>query len=260
MSTLVHPTAIIDPEATVADDVEIGPYAIVEAGASVASGCKLAAHAVVRSGSILEEGVVVDSFAVIAGPPQDLSFDVSIQSAVSVGKGTVIREGVTIHRSTQEGGVTRIGANCLLMGNSHIAHDCQLGDKVILANNAMLAGHVHIGDGSFLGGGCGVHQYVNIGKLVMVAGNASITLDVPSYLMVAERSTITGLNLIGLKRSLPGEAISDLRGCYKAVYMKAGDPAKLAKQVTAKTAEGEQFLACFESSRRGRFSRSRAQG
>ena len=260
MNTPVHPAAIIDSAANVADDVEIGPYAIVEAGASIASGCKLAAHAVVRSGSILQEGVVVDSFAVIAGSPQDLSFELSIKSSVSIGQGTVIREGVTIHRSTEEGGATRIGANCLLMGNSHVAHDCQLGDGVILANNAMLAGHVHVGDGSFLGGGCGIHQFVNIGKLVMVAGNASITLDVPSYVMVAERSTVTGLNLIGLKRSLSRDAISDLRECYKAVYMKPGDSAKLAKAFTAKTVEGKEFLACFASSRRGRFSRSRAQG
>lgn len=260
MNSPVHPTAIINPEASVAEDVEVGPYAIIEAGASVASGCKLAAHTIIRSGSILEEGVCVDSFAVVGGPPQDLSFELTTKSSVHIGKGTVIREGVTIHRSTEAGGTTHIGANCLLMGNSHVAHDCQLGDGVILANNAMLAGHVRVGDRSFLGGGCGIHQFVNIGKLVMVAGNASITLDVPSYVMIAERSTITGLNLVGLKRALPREAISDLRECYKAVYMKPGDPAKLAKQVTAKTDEGGEFLACFESSRRGRFSRSRAQG
>jgi UDP-N-acetylglucosamine acyltransferase len=145
------------------------------------------------------------------------------------------------------------------MGNSHVAHDCQLGNNVILANNAMLAGHVQVGDGSFLGGGCGIHQFVSIGKLVMVAGNASVTHDVPSYVMVAERSTITGLNLVGLKRKLEREAISDLRACYKSIYMKPGDPAKLARQATAHTPEAEHFIECFTNSRRGRFSRSRAQ-
>lgn len=202
----------------------------------------------------------MDSFAVIGGLPQDLKFSDTTESRVHVGKGSVLREGVTINRSTQEGGTTRVGEGCYIMANAHVAHDCQLGDRVILANNAMLAGHVHVGEGSFLGGGCGIHQFVSIGKLVMVAGNASVTLDVPSYLMVAERSTITGLNLIGLKRASTKEAISDLRECYKAVYMKAGDPAKLAKTATAHTPEAEEFLSCFNSSRRGRFSRSRAQG
>ncbi|MFU8847618.1 MAG: acyl-ACP--UDP-N-acetylglucosamine O-acyltransferase [Opitutales bacterium] len=259
MSERVHPSAIIDPSASLAGDVLVGAYAIIEAGASVGPGCCIAAHAIIRQGSVLEENVQVDSFAVISGLPQDLSFEPATKSSVHIGAGTVIREGVTIHRSTQADGVTRIGKNCLLMANAHVAHDCQLGDKVILANNAMLAGHVHIGSGSFLGGGCGIHQFVSIGKLVMVAGNASVTYDVPSYLMVAERSTVTGLNLVGLKRNLPQEAISDLRSCYKAVYLKSGDPVKWAKAAEARTTEGMHFLACFENSRRGRYSRSKAQ-
>mgnify|MGYP005861138689 CR=1 FL=1 len=236
MSSLVHPTAIIDPQARVAEDVEVGPYAIIEERVSIAAGCRIAAHAIVRRGSILDQEVVVDSFAVVGGPPQDLSFSPATASSVQVGAGTVIREGVTIHRSTQADGVTRIGANCLLMGNSHVAHDCQLGD-----------------------GGCGIHQYVNIGQMVMVAGNASITYDVPAYVMVAERSTVTGLNLVGLKRRLSREVISDLRACYKSVYMQPGDPVKLAQATTAQTPEGKDFLACFRPSRRGRMSRSRAQ-
>lgn len=259
MSERVHPTAIIDPSASVAEDSNVGAYAIIEAGVHMASGCQIAAHAIVRAGSVLHEKVQVDSFAVIGGLPQNLSFDASIASSVRIGAGSVIREGVTIHRSTQANGVTRIGEKCLLMANAHVAHDCQLGDQVIVANNVMLAGHVHVGDRTFLGGGCGVHQFVSIGQLVMVGGNASVTYDVPSYLMVAERSTVTGLNLVGLKRTLPQEAISDLRACYKAVYMKAGDPVKLAKAAQAQTPEGRHFLACFESSRRGRFSRSKAQ-
>ncbi|PXA04247.1 acyl-ACP--UDP-N-acetylglucosamine O-acyltransferase [Coraliomargarita sinensis] len=259
MSQSIHPTAIVDAKAQLADDVEIGPYAVIEADVSIASGCRIAAHAIVRQYSNVEEGVTIDSFAVIGGLPQDLSFSPSTKSSVHIGKNSVIREAVTIHRSTEEGAATRVGEKCLLMANAHVAHDCQLGNGVILVNNAMLAGHVHVGDSSVLGGGCGIHQFVNIGKLVMVAGNASVTYDVPSYLMVAERSVVTGLNLIGLKRNLQREAISDLRACYKSVYMKAGDPAKLAQHTKAKTQEGQDFLACFGASRRGRFSRSRMQ-
>lgn len=260
MKHLVHSTAIVDPTAEIADNVQIGPYAVIEAGVTIGAGCRIAAHAIVRQFSILEEEVSIDSFVVVGGLPQDISFSSATESSARIGKGTILREGVTVNRSTQEKGVTRVGKNCMLMANSHVAHDCQLGDKVILANNVMLAGHVHVGDGSFLGGGCGVHQFVNIGRLVMVAGNASVTYDVPSYLMVAERSLITGLNLVGLKRNLSRESISDLRTCYKSIYMRAGDPVKLARQARAKTLEAEEFLSCFSETRRGRFSRSKAQG
>lgn len=259
MGITIHPSAVIDPGANIADGVVVGPFAVVEADVTIGQGCHIAAHAIVKKYSSLAEEVSVDSFAVVGGLPQDLSFDQSIKSGVQIGKGTVLREGVTINRSTEQGGTTRIGANCLLMANSHAAHDCQLGDGVILANNVMLAGHVHVSDGSFLGGGCGIHQFVTIGRSVMVAGNASVTYDVPSYVMVAERSAVTGLNMVGLKRTLGKEAINDLRACYKAVYMKAGNPRTLAGEFNARTPEGEHFLACFESSRRGRFSRSRAQ-
>lgn len=259
MTALVHPTATVDPGAEIADNVEIGPYALIEEGVKIAAGCRIAAHAIVRQFSILEEDVSIDSFAVVGGLPQDLSFSGATESSARLGKGTILREGVTVNRSTKEGGVTRVGDNCMLMANSHIAHDCQLGDKVILANNAMLAGHVHVGDGSFLGGGCGIHQFVNIGRLVMVAGNASVTYDVASFLMVAERSTVVGLNLVGLKRHLSSDVISDLRACYKSIYMKAGDPAKLAARVTGRTPEAKHFIQCFATSGKRRFSRSKAQ-
>ena len=255
----IHPSAIIDSSAVLADDVAVGPFAVIEAGASIGAGSRLGAHAVIRADSVLGDSVFVDSFAVVGGLPQDLSFDPFVKSSVQIGARTAIREGVTIHRSTREGATTVIGADCLLMANSHVAHDCILGDGVILANNAMLAGHVHVGGGSFLGGGCGIHQHVTIGELVMIAGNASVTYDVPSYVMVAERSIVTGLNLVGMKRKLSREAISDLRSCYKAVYLKAGNPAKNAANWEAQSPEGENFISCFKTSRRGQFSRSRAQ-
>lgn len=260
MPAKIHPTAVIEPSAALADAVTLGPYAVVESGVSIGAGCHVAAHAVIRAGTVLEPGVSVDSFAVVGGLPQDLSFDPKTVSRVRVGEGTTIREGVTVNRSTQARGETSIGKNCMLMANAHVGHDCQLGDGVIAANNVMLAGHVQVGDQTFLGGGCGVHQFVRIGSLVMIGGNASVTYDVPSYLMVAERSLVTGLNLVGLKRHLGKEAIADLRSCYKAVYMRSGNAAKLASEARASTEAGRRFLADFAAeSRRGRVSRSRIQ-
>jgi len=260
MSAYIHPTANVDRLATLAEGVTVGPYAVVEAGASLGAGCQVAAHAIIRACSILEARVSVDSFAVVGGLPQDLSFDPEVGSCVRVGEGTVIREGVTVNRSTRVSGETLVGKNCMLMANAHVGHDCQLGDGVIAANNVMLAGHVWVGGQSFLGGGCGIHQFVRIGALAMIAGNASVTYDVPSYVTVAERSLVTGLNLVGLKRHLSKEAITDLRACYKAVYMHAGNPVKLAAEAKAATEEGRHFLADFTAERRrGRFSRSRIQ-
>jgi len=208
---------------------------------------------------VLGDEVVMHSFAVIGGEPQDLGFDPAVESRVRIGAGTMIREGVTLHRSTEAGGETRIGEHCLLMANAHAGHDCQLGDRVILANNVMLGGHVAVGARSFLGGGCGVHQFVRIGELVMVGGNASITYDVPSYLMVAERNQVSGLNLVGLKRNCSSEAIRDLRRCYKGVYLRPGNPARLAAELSAETPEGRHFLDDFSTGTRGRFVRSRVQ-
>jgi UDP-N-acetylglucosamine acyltransferase len=260
MSAYIHPTANVDRLAILAEGVTIGPYAVVEAGASLGAGCHVAAHAIIRAFSILEARVSVDSFAVLGGLPQDLSFGPEIESCIRVGEGTVIREGVTINRSTRASGETLVGKNCMLMANAHVGHDCQLGDGVIVANNVMLAGHVWVGEQSFLGGGCGIHQFVRIGALAMIAGNASVTYDVPAYVTVAERSLVTGLNLVGLKRHLSKEAITDLRACYKAVYMHAGNPVKLAAEAKAATEEGRRFLADFTAERpRGRFSRSRIQ-
>jgi len=259
MSASIHPSAIVDPEITIAEDAWIGPFAIVERGAVIGPRCRIEGQAIVRSHTTLEEAVSVDSFAVLGGLPQDLSFDSSIESGVRIGRGTVIREGVTVHRSTQAGGSTTIGEKCLLMANAHVAHDCAVGSRAILANNVMLAGHVHVGQHSFLGGGCGIHQFVCIGDSVMVAGNASVTCDVPHYLMVAERSIVTGLNLVGLKRRLDAAAISDLRRCYKAVYLKAGDPMKHAAGCSAETEFGQRFLDFFKPGKRGRVSRSRVQ-
>lgn len=261
MISRIHPTALIDSTAKLAEDVKIGPFAVVEGEAIIGAGCRLAAHAIVRCYSILEAGVSVDSFAVVGGLPQDLNFDPGTRSRVRIGEGTVLREGVTVHRSTRADGETVVGARCLLMANAHVAHDCQIGSSVIVANNAMLAGHIWVGDGAFLGGGCGIHQFVSIGERVMVAGNASVTYDVPPFVTVAERSLVTGLNLVGLKRHLPAEAIADLRACYKAVYMRPGNPAKLAVGIVAATEEGRRFLAALTGpTRRGRFSLSRAQG
>ncbi|MEN9814197.1 MAG: Acyl-[acyl-carrier-protein]--UDP-N-acetylglucosamine O-acyltransferase [Verrucomicrobiota bacterium] len=255
---MIHPSALVHPAAQVDPSAEIGPFAIVEAGAIVGAGCRLAAHAILKAGAVLGAGVVVDHFAVVGGDPQDLSFDPSTASRVTVGARTVIREHVTLHRATKPDTATVIGADCLLMAGSHVAHDCVLGDGVILANGCMLGGHVHVGAKAFVSGGVAVHQFCRIGGGSLTSGNAVITEDVPPDGLAHGRNELAGLNLVGLRRrGVPAEAIAELKRAYHAVYRPGQGCAALAQAELAggayRTAEGRAFLEFFLGGKRGRF-------
>ena len=255
---MIHPSAQIHPSARLAADVEVGPFAIIEAGATLGAGCRIAAHAIVKARAALGAAVRVDHFAVVGGDPQDLSFDASTDSGTLIGDRTVIREHVTIHRATKAGERTVIGADCLLMAGSHVAHDCVLGAHVILANGCMLGGHVHVGDKAFVSGGVAVHQFCRIGGGALVSGNAVITEDVPPNGLAHGRNLIAGLNLIGLRRrAVPTPAVTEIKKAYHAVYATQGACATLAQKALDSgeylTPEGRDFLTFFLGGKRGRF-------
>lgn len=258
---MIHPTAYVDPDAELASDVSVGAFAVIEAGVRVGVGSRIAEHAVVRSGSHVGEACVIDSFVVVGGAPQTRDGALPVGS-VRIGARTTMREGVTVSRPTKEAGATVIGADCYLMANSHVGHDCEVGDDVTLANNVMLAGHVFVGCGAFLGGGAGVHQFVRIGAFAMVGGNASLSYDVPPYSMAAERNEIRGLNSVGLRRRrVASEVVADLKRAYHAVYDGHGDlraraAATLAKGTCGTAAAGRHFLEFFVGGERG-FARPR---
>lgn len=253
----IHPTAIVSDDAAIGAGSVIGPYSVIEEGVILGENCVIAAHVIVRCGSVLGNEVTVDSFAVIGGNPQSLTFDPLIKSGVRIGDGTVIREGCTINRASSEGGNTVLSGECFLMAQAHVAHDCELGRGVILANNVMLAGHVKVGAKTFIGGGAGIHQYCRIGEFVMVAGNASITADIPPYIMVSERNHAHGLNLVGLRRGgFERSEIADLKQSYRAVYLGGSSIRKQAADILNKgkygvTGPGKTFLDFFEKGNRG---------
>ena len=253
---MIHPTAVVAPSVALPAGTRIGAFAVVEAGVVLGEGCTIGEHAVVRSGCELGPGVVIDSFAVVGGAAQ-MRGDVPLGGRVRIGARSVLREGVTVNRPTKAEGVTSVGADCMLMANSHVGHDCVVGDGVTLANNVMLAGHVYVGGGTFLGGGAGVHQFVRIGQGVMVGGNASISYDVPPFAIAAERNQIHGLNVVGLRRSkMPHEQVVDLKRCYHSVYCGPGDlrarvRALLAERVCCADTPGRRFLEFFAGGKRG---------
>lgn len=197
----IHKTAIISPQAVIADDVEIGAFTIIEGAVSISKGCKIHSQVHLLGDVTLGENCQIWPGSIIGGDPQSIGFDAQMPSGVIIGAGSTAREHVTIHRSMSEGGHTVIGQNNYFMVGTHLGHDCILGDNNILANNTMLGGHITIGNHCFLGGGAGVHQFARIGDLVMVQGHASVSQDVPPYVTTSGLNNIVGLNSIGLRRA-----------------------------------------------------------
>lgn len=219
----IHPSAVIDRNARLGYDCEVGPYSVVEEGAVIGRGCRLDSHVVIKRRTEIGEEVRVSSGAIIGGDPQDLAFDPETVSRVVVGEGSTLREGVTLHRSIKEGGVTAVGKGVFMMAFSHAGHDCRVGDGAVLANGALLAGHVTLGARSFVGGGAGIHQHCRIGECVMVGGNAAITKDVPPGLSVADRNHLIGLNAVGLKRlGFSSEEINAFKTFSRRFYSGEG--------------------------------------
>jgi UDP-N-acetylglucosamine acyltransferase len=229
--------------------------AIIEDGAELGEACVVHAHAIVTRHARLGAGVVVHPGAVIGGDPQDLRFDPATGSGVRIGSRTVLRENVTVNRSTVAGGETVVGADCFIMAGAHVAHDCVVADNVVLANNVLLAGHVRVGTFTFVGGGAALHQFTRVGESAMIGGLARITLDIPPFSMAAERDEIVGLNLVGLKRrAFSREVIAELKDCFREVYLDGGNVRLRAKEMlgrSVRSAEVRGFLEFFAGGRRG---------
>ncbi len=215
----IHPTAIVDPSAELADDVEIGPYCMIGAKARIGAGSCIMSHAHIRPYSILGQRNQIHMGAIVGHDPQYVDFNPATVSHAILGDDNVIREYVTIHRGIKEGSETRLGNKNYLMAMSHVAHDCRLGDMVILANYVGLAGHVEIGDRAFISGFVGVHQFVRIGKVVIVSGMTRVKRDVPPFMICASASMVFGLNVVGLRRAgVSAQTRTELNRAYKKIF------------------------------------------
>lgn len=219
MSTLIHPTAIIEKGANIGNEVTIEPYAVIKSSATLHDRVVIKAHAYIDGNTTIGEGTVIYPLTSIGTKPQDLKYR-GEKTYVQIGKNCEIREFVTINASCQENSVVSIGDNCLIMASCHIAHNCRLGDRVIMSNNTALAGHVTVEDFAILGGLTGVHQYVRIGTHAMVGGMSRITHDIPPYTIGAGMPfKFGGLNLVGLKRhGFTLKVRRELHKAYKLLY------------------------------------------
>ena len=216
----IHSTAIVDGEARLADDVEVGAYSVIGPGVEIGAGTRVGPHVVIQGPTRIGRDNRIYQFASVGDAPQDKKF-AGEATRLEIGDRNTIREFVTINRGTvQDAGVTRIGDENWIMAYVHIAHDCQVGNDVIFANNASLAGHVHIDDHVILGGFSAVHQFCRIGAHAFTAAGTIVTQDVPPYVMAAGyRAAPLGLNAEGLKRrGYTPEQLKMLRRAYKLLY------------------------------------------
>lgn len=251
----IHPTAVINPSATIGEDVRIGPFAVVGAGVVIGQKTQLGPHAVVLANTQIGEECQIHSHAVLGDAPQDMAYNGAL-SRVEIGNRVVIREGVTIHRGTKEGTATRVADGCFLMANSHLAHNVILGEKVIVANGALLAGYVEVGAAAFISGNVVVHQFCHIGRLAMLGGASAISKDVPPFCTAAsgEYNRLAGLNVIGLRRSgfAPDERLQ-IKRAFDLLYRSGLTPSQAAARIKAELPAGPAHeLADFaQSSKRG---------
>jgi UDP-N-acetylglucosamine acyltransferase len=202
--------------AELAEDVEVGPFCIVEAGVEIGPGCTVESHATIKSGTRMGRDNQIAQGVVLGGDPQDRRY-AGEPTFLNIGDRNVIREYVTIHRATGEGGATTVGDDCYIMAYTHLGHNVSLGNFVTLANSVGLAGYVTIEDLVTFGGMVGVHQFVRVGKAAMVGGMASITRDVPPFTIVANRDQVLDINAVGLRRIGIGQ--SERLALHKAVKL-----------------------------------------
>jgi UDP-N-acetylglucosamine acyltransferase len=237
----IHPTAVVEPGARLAETARVGPYCAVGAEVELQDGVELISHVAVAGRTVVGADTRIFPFASVGHQPQDLKYQ-GEKSRLEIGRRNVVREHVTMNPGTAGGGMlTRVGDGCLFMVGAHVAHDCRLGDNVIMANNATLAGHVVVGDFAVLGGLSAVHQFVRIGKHAMIGGVTGVERDVIPYgQVVGDRARLVGLNIVGLqRRGFSREQVQALRTAYQMLFGEAGTLAERVDEVARQFSEVE---------------------
>lgn len=250
---MIHPSALIDARAELDEGVSVGPFALIGAGVQIGGGTAIGPHAVIKGPTRIGRDNQIFQFAAVGEIPQDMKYQ-GEETRLEIGDRNSIREFATLHRGTvQGGGVTRVGDDTLLMAYTHVAHDCQVGNRVILANAASLGGHVRVQDWAILGGFTIVHQFCQVGAHAFCAMGSVVTKDIPPYVTVGGHPARPhGINSEGLRRRGFGpDTIQSIRRAYKLLY-KAGltlDQAEVAVAGLAGEVPEVGILAEFVSQR-----------
>jgi UDP-N-acetylglucosamine acyltransferase len=215
---MIHPTAIIHPNAKLDSTVRVGPYAVIDDGVEVGAHCVIGPHVYLTGLTKIGAHNRFHAGCVIGDAPQDLKYD-GTPTRLRIGDHNVFREHFTAHRSTKTGEETIIGSHNFLMQHSHVAHNCAVGDHVILAGGALLAGHAVVQDRAFISGNCLVHQFTRVGTLAMMQGGAAISKDLPPFTVARGYNGICGLNVVGLRRAgFDAAQRLELKRLYHALF------------------------------------------
>ena len=222
--SMIHPTAVIDPTAIIENGAVVGPLCVIGSRVHIGAGTVLLNHVTVQCNTLIGIDNRIYPFSVLGGDPQDKKFN-GEETNLIIGDRNEIREHVTIHRGTGDGGgVTKIGHDNLLMVSSHVAHDCMLGNELVIANQVMLAGHVTVEDCATLGGGAGINQFSRIGRCSYVGGLARITRDVPPYMIVeGSPAEVRSVNIVAMtRRGYPADQINAMKEAHRKLYRSNG--------------------------------------
>ena len=253
---MIHPTAIIDPQAQIDSGVEVGPFAVIGPHVRIGSGTTVGPHAVIDGWTEIGPDNRIFQFAAVGGIPQDLKYR-GEETWLRIGSGNIIREFATLQPGTVTGiGETVIGNGNMFMAYCHVAHDCIVGNRVIMANGSTLAGHVQVVVFAILCGLSDVHQFTRVGESAMLSGGAMVGQDVPPYTIAAgDRARMRGLNLVGLRRrGFSEEVISQLKKAYKILVfskLRLADALARIRSETQLQPEVLHFLEFIEQSERG---------
>jgi UDP-N-acetylglucosamine acyltransferase len=255
VSARVHPAAHVDSAAVLGTDVEIGPGAVIGPHVRIGDRTRIGSCALVTGWTRIGADCRLHHGAVVGSEPQDLKYP-GLESYLEVGDRTVIREYVTANLATEPGATTRIGSDCLLMAYSHVAHNCQVGDRVVIANAVQLAGYVAIEDWAIVGGGTVVHQFVRIGCHAMIGGGSRIPQDVAPYIKLAgSPPRLAGINSVGLERRGVARPVVDaLSGAYRVLFrdgLTVGDAVARLRERYPGIGEVEHLARFAETSARG---------
>ena len=255
-SLAVHPTAVVDPRAELADGVTVGPYAVIGPHVTVGARTVVGDHVLLDGWTTIGEDCRLFHGAVVGTPPQDLKFRDGMRSRVVLGDRTVVREFASVNRATGEDEATAVGSDVYLMMYAHVAHNCVLGDHVILANGVELAGCVTLEEWASVGGVSAIHQFARIGRHAFVGGMSRVVQDVPPYLRAAGNPlVVAGINAVGLeRRGLPAETVRAIKHAYRTLYRSGLNTAQALARLRAECAGEpavEEMVRFVEASTRG---------
>ncbi|OGI16755.1 MAG: acyl-[acyl-carrier-protein]--UDP-N-acetylglucosamine O-acyltransferase [Candidatus Melainabacteria bacterium RIFOXYA12_FULL_32_12] len=250
----IHPSAIIDPSAEIADGVKINAYAVIGPNTKLESGVEIYPQAYIENSEI-GKNTIISTGAVIGTAPQDLGYKGEFTKVI-IGENCQIREHATVNRASGEGNITKVGNNCMLMTGAHIAHNCQVGDNAILANLATLGGHVLVGDYAFIGGMVVIHQNVRIGEMAIIGGFSATRQDLPPYAKTEGRPAgIIGINTIGLKRrGFTPEERTNLKKAFNLIWFSDLNTNQAIERIREEIPSNkyiDQLIEFINSSKRG---------